>query len=193
MGYIVLAAGVVALGLGGEPARVLAIDGAVVQMVSHGLITGALFPAGRVDLPPAPAPSTSPGSAGLAGTVPVLTGAFGVAAFASLGLPGLSGFIAEFQIFVGVFGAEPVLAAIALPGRPGHGGALPVDRCRGSSWAICRSAGRACATSPGTNAPALFPMLALVVAIGLMPSIVLDVIVPFGPEPSDRRSPPTSP
>lgn len=178
MGYIVLAAGVVALGLGGPQARVLAIDGAVVQMVSHGLITGALFllagsifhRAGTFDIAR---------FGGLAGTVPVLTGAFGLAAFASLGLPGLSGFVAEFQIFVGVFGAEPVIAAIALLGvlitaglflwtlQRVFLGELPErwEGMRDLAW---------------HERAALFPMLALVVAIGLMPSIVLDVIVPFG-------------
>jgi NADH-quinone oxidoreductase subunit M len=39
-----------------------------------------------------------------------------VAAFASLGLPGLAGFVAEFQIFVGTFAIYPWLAAIGLLG-----------------------------------------------------------------------------
>lgn len=40
---------------------------------------------------------------------------FAVGAFASLGLPGFSGFIAEFQIFTGSIAAAPV-TAVALPG-----------------------------------------------------------------------------
>lgn len=39
-----------------------------------------------------------------------------IAAFASLGLPGLAGFVAEFHILVGTFGVYPWLAGIALLG-----------------------------------------------------------------------------
>ena len=52
---------------------------------------------------------------GLAGPAPRYAGFFAVAAFASLGLPGFSGFIAEFQVFAGSLGAAPVIA-VALPG-----------------------------------------------------------------------------
>ncbi len=39
-----------------------------------------------------------------------------LAAFASLGLPGLAGFVAEVQVFIGTFSVFPALAAIALLG-----------------------------------------------------------------------------
>ena len=53
---------------------------------------------------------------GLADRVPQLTTAAVIASFASLGLPGLVGFVAEFQIFVGTFDVFPWLAAIGLIG-----------------------------------------------------------------------------
>ncbi|MBI5161209.1 MAG: NADH-quinone oxidoreductase subunit M [Micrococcales bacterium] len=114
MGYVVLAVG--AAGLAGTDAVAarLAITGAVVQMVSHGLITGALFfLAGAL--------RDRGGSyelgdyGGLAAVAPRYSAMFAVAAFASLGIPGLSGFIAEFQIFAGSIGAAGVVA-VALPG-----------------------------------------------------------------------------
>lgn len=115
MGYTVL--GIAAAGsfIGGEEARELALTGAVVEMVAHGLITGALFlicgafwqRAGEYQLS---------AYGGLAEVAPKLTVATGVAAFASLGLPGLAGFVAEFQIFVGAFSVYPWLAAIGLLG-----------------------------------------------------------------------------
>ena len=52
---------------------------------------------------------------GLAAPAPKLAAVFAVGAFASLGLPGLSGFIAEFQIFTGSIAATAV-SALALPG-----------------------------------------------------------------------------
>src|SRR3546814_2416494 len=39
-----------------------------------------------------------------------------LAAFASLGLPGLAGFVAEFQIFAGTFAVYPWLAGIGIVG-----------------------------------------------------------------------------
>ena len=115
MGYIVMALGAAGLVAGGTAeARSVAVTGAVTQMVSHGLITGALFllagvlydRAGSYDLD---------AFGGLAGAAPKLATLFAVGAFASLGLPGFSGFIAEFQMFTGSIAAAPV-TAIALPG-----------------------------------------------------------------------------
>jgi NADH-quinone oxidoreductase subunit M len=116
MGYTVLgiaAAG--ALAGGAEDARAVALTGATVEMVAHGLITGALFliagsfwqRGGEYDLE---------AYGGLAATAPLLAGATTVAAFASLGLPGLAGFVAEVQIFAGTFGVWPWLAGLALLG-----------------------------------------------------------------------------
>ena len=41
---------------------------------------------------------------------------FGVAGLTSLGLPGLSGFVAEFMVFVGTFRTYPVLGVLAIIG-----------------------------------------------------------------------------
>ena len=115
MGYIVLAVGAAGLVSGSSAtARGVAVAGAVTQMVSHGLITGALFliagvfydRAGSYDMD---------AYGGLADPAPKLAALFAVGAFASLGLPGFSGFIAEFQIFAGSI-ATTAVSAIALPG-----------------------------------------------------------------------------
>lgn len=115
MGYVVLAVGAAGLVTSDAThAGEVAATGAIYQMVSHGLITGALFllagvfrdRAGSYDLA---------GFGGLAGTAPRLATVFALAAFASLGLPGFTGFIAEFQIFTGTIALAPV-TAIALLG-----------------------------------------------------------------------------
>jgi NADH-quinone oxidoreductase subunit M len=114
MGYVVLAVGAAGLLPGAVEAREVAVTGAVTQMVSHGLITGALFllagvlhdRAGTYDMA---------AFGGLAGPAPRFAGLFAVGAFASLGLPGFSGFVAEFQIFTGSIGTTWA-AALALPG-----------------------------------------------------------------------------
>ena len=113
MGYVVLAvaaAGFVGDGSAGETeARGVAVTGAVTQMVSHGLLTAALFllagvmyeRRGSYDL-------ASYG--GLAGPAPRYAAFLAVAAFGSLGIPGLSGFVAEFQIFAGSIATVPISA-----------------------------------------------------------------------------------
>lgn len=115
MGYIVLAVGAAGLVAGGTAdARGVAVTGAVTQMVSHGLITGALFLLAGVFHDRADNYDMD-AYGGLAGPAPKLAALFAVGAFASLGLPGFSGFIAEFQIFAGSIAATAV-AVIALPG-----------------------------------------------------------------------------
>jgi NADH-quinone oxidoreductase subunit M len=115
MGYIVLAVG--AAGVvsdSSEQAQQVAITGAVVQMVSHGLVTGALFLLAGVLYDRRESYDLS-AFGGLAAPAPRYAAFFAVAAFASLGLPGFSGFIAEFQIFAGSIGTVP-WSLLALPG-----------------------------------------------------------------------------
>lgn len=115
MGYIALAVGAAGL-VADDTAQVrsIAVTGAVTQMVSHGLITGALFLLAGV-LQDRASSYDMDAYGGLAGPAPRLATFFAVGAFASLGLPGLSGFIAEFQIFTGSIAAAPV-TAVALVG-----------------------------------------------------------------------------
>jgi NADH-quinone oxidoreductase subunit M len=53
---------------------------------------------------------------GLRRVVPVYCGLMGISVFASVGLPGLNGFIGEFLIFKGVFASSPWVAAVASVG-----------------------------------------------------------------------------
>jgi NADH-quinone oxidoreductase subunit M len=115
MGYAVLGVAAAASLAGNPAARRMALTGATVEMVAHGLITGALFLiAGafwqrtqEYDLD---------AYGGVAQPAPRLTALTLLAAFASLGLPGLAGFVAEFQIFLGTFAVHPWLAGIGLLG-----------------------------------------------------------------------------
>ncbi|HWH35058.1 MAG TPA: NADH-quinone oxidoreductase subunit M [Acidimicrobiales bacterium] len=116
MGYVVLGIAVAGAVLGGEEdGRALALTGATVQMVAHGLTTGALFlvagsfwrRTGDYDLD---------AYGGLSGPAPRLAAVTTLAAFSSLGLPGLAQFVGEFQVFAGTFAVYPVLAGIALVG-----------------------------------------------------------------------------
>ncbi|HET6906953.1 MAG TPA: NADH-quinone oxidoreductase subunit M [Rhodanobacteraceae bacterium] len=111
MGYVMLAAGIGAVA--SDPAvRALALTGAVFQMVSHGLLTGAMFfIAGTLQDQAGTRELTAFG--GLGQRAPLFAALLAVAAFGSLGLPGLSGFIAEFQV-IGATLSVNLWAALAV-------------------------------------------------------------------------------
>jgi NADH-quinone oxidoreductase subunit M len=88
------------------------LQGAILQMINHGLITGALFLLVGV-IYERTHDRTIAKMGGLAGRTPVYAAFFGFFVFASAGLPGLSGFVGEFLVLVGTFEASPVAAAVA--------------------------------------------------------------------------------
>jgi len=83
--------------------------GAVLQMIGHGLITGALFLCVGMIYERTHQRSI-PLLGGLAHRLPVYATLLAFFSLASLGLPGLAGFVGEFLILVGVFAAAPWFA-----------------------------------------------------------------------------------
>jgi NADH-quinone oxidoreductase subunit M len=176
MGYVVLAvgaAGVVASGT--AQARSVAVTGAVTQMVSHGLVTAALFLLAGMFLERGGTYELGE-YGGLAGEAPRATALFAVAAFASLGLPGLSGFVAEFQIFTGSIAAVPV-TAVALLGILVISGVFLWTLQRVFTGET-RGRARGFADVRPHESWAIAPLLALSLAIGVAPRPLLDVIEP---------------
>ena len=88
------------------------LHGAVLQMVSHGIITGALFLLVGV-IYERTHDRTIAKMGGLAGTLPVYSAILGFFVLASVALPGLAGFVGEFLVLVGSFDYWPVVAAVA--------------------------------------------------------------------------------
>jgi len=79
-----------------------AMDGAILQMISHGLMTALFFALiGMIYGRTHTRNVTEMG--GLMKVIPFLAVVYMIAGFASLGLPGLSGFVAEMTVFVGAF------------------------------------------------------------------------------------------
>ncbi|MEV6821009.1 NADH-quinone oxidoreductase subunit M [Nocardiopsis dassonvillei] len=177
MGYVLLGLGAAGLATADEArAATLAVTGGVTQMVSHGLLTGALFLLAGV-LHDRGDTYDMGSYGGLAAKAPLFAALAALAFFGSLGLPGLSGFIAEFQIFAGSLGPVPVPTALALLGilvtaalflralrRLFLGGPGPCTS-RVSDLSVRESA-------------AIAPLLALSVSIGLLPHFLLDRIEP---------------
>jgi NADH-quinone oxidoreductase subunit M len=88
------------------------LEGSILQMVNHGLSTGALFLlVGMIYERRHTREIAAFG--GIARPMPVFALLFGIAAMSSIGLPGLNGFVGEFLILAGAFLAEPWVGATA--------------------------------------------------------------------------------
>jgi NADH-quinone oxidoreductase subunit M len=109
MGYVLL--GVAAAAVAGSAAinfRAAALTGATLQMFTHGTITGMLFFCVGVLYDKAHTRDIDI-FGGIGQKMPALLLLFSVACFASLGLPGLSGFVSEYLVFTGSFGLLPAV------------------------------------------------------------------------------------
>ncbi|RLT35891.1 MAG: NADH-quinone oxidoreductase subunit M [Chloroflexi bacterium] len=103
--------GYVFMGLG--TLNVVGMTGSVLQMFAHGVMTALFFlliggmydQSHNRDLP---------NFSGMAKQMPIWTIFFVLGGLASLGLPGLSGFVAELHIFVGAFRVYPVVGGLAV-------------------------------------------------------------------------------
>jgi NADH-quinone oxidoreductase subunit M len=165
----------------------IGIDGAVLQMFSHGVLAGLLFATvGRIVYE-----RTHTRDLGvlsklqLGKAMPFAAWLFVIAGMASMGLPGFSGFVAEVQVLIGAWRAFPWFAIIAgvgivvgvaytwramqraffndTPAHTAEGEAVPVPEYEPVTWA--EKAGVLLLTGAS-------------LLIGLYPRLLLDAIVP---------------
>ncbi|MFP5362223.1 MAG: NuoM family protein [Thermoleophilia bacterium] len=174
MGYVVVGVAAAAAAGAGSDTAVLAIDGAVLQMVAHGLVTGTLFFV--VGFVHARAKTRDLGElGGLMRPMPVYGTLAAVAFFASLGLPGLAQFPAEFQIFLATFDVWPAVAAAVLLGIVITAGlflralSLAFLGETPERWRSLRDLG-------ARELAAAVPLVILTIALGVHPRLALDVI-----------------
>jgi NADH-quinone oxidoreductase subunit M len=105
--------GYVLMGIGSM--TVVGMNGAVLQMFSHGIMTALFFAMVGVLYDRSHTREISAFS-GMAKVMPKFSVLFIIGGLASLGLPGLSGFAAEFLVFVGTFNTAPWLAVLGIIG-----------------------------------------------------------------------------
>ena len=95
--------------------NVQGVEGALLQMINHGVTTGALFLC--VGLLYERTHSRLIGDyGGVARPMPVFAACLVIFVFSSLGLPGTNSFVGEFLVLVGAFRVEPAVAALAALG-----------------------------------------------------------------------------
>ena len=154
------------------------LQGAVVQMITHGIITGALFLCVGV-IYERTHDRTIANMGGLASRTPVYAALFGFFMFASLGLPGLAGFVGEFLVLVGTFAASPWAAAVAAFAMVFAGVYLLWMFQRvvfGEPSEFLVKLGHHLTDIDRTEVLTLAPLVVLTIVIGIYPSIVLDFI-----------------
>ncbi|MFD1735216.1 NADH-quinone oxidoreductase subunit M [Bacillus salitolerans] len=91
------------------------IQGAIFQVISHGLISALLFFLVGV-LYERVHTSSLMNLGGISKVMPLTAGFILTGAMASLGLPGMSGFVSEFMAFLGLFKEMPIIAAVGTIG-----------------------------------------------------------------------------
>jgi NADH-quinone oxidoreductase subunit M len=162
--------------LGIMTGSVIGATGAVLLMFNHGVITiGFFLLIGFIE--------KRRGSyqikdlTGLQGPAPVLAALFTVVMMASIGLPGLSGFVSEFLILVGTFSTHAWWGAVAATGVIAAAAYL--------LWAYQRvfhgQATGANAEIPDATTSerwVLVPVVVLLVGLGVFPHPLLDQITP---------------
>jgi NADH-quinone oxidoreductase subunit M len=154
------------------------LQGAVFQMVSHGITTGALFLLVGVIYEQTHDRAIAH-MGGLNARLPRYAALFGLFTFASIGLPGLSGFIGEFLVVLGAFQYNGWVAAATMLvvifsavymlwmfQRVFF--TVPSDWMR-RWWPSLQDMNR-------TEWLAIAPLIVLVVALGVYPAPVLDAI-----------------
>ncbi len=154
-----------------------ALSGSLLQMVNHGVSTGALFLCVGV-LYERRHTRLLEDFGGIAKIMPWYAVVLIVVTLSSIGLPGTNGFIGEFMILLGSFEAKPLPAILAasgvvlgaaymlwmaqrvLFGRVTHEENEHLGDLRGREWAT------------------LLPLLVLIFAIGVLPNVFLRRIAP---------------
>src|SRR5450432_3635915 len=154
------------------------LQGAILQMINHGLITGGLF-LGVGVMYERTHDRTIAKYGGLAGRVPVYAATFGFFTFASVGLPGLSGFVGEFLVLLGSFAYNPVVAAIATSCMILAAGYLLYMFQRiftGELSDFLRGLGNHLTDISPIEMLTFVPLAALIVVFGLFPGLLLHMV-----------------
>lgn len=153
------------------------LQGSVIQMVNHGLTTGALFLLIGMIYDRRHTRQISD-YGGLASVMPLFAGVFLFMAFASIGLPGLNGFIGEFKILLGSYLAFPVLAILAASGVVLAAIYLLWAYERMFTGPITNSSNEGLSDLNAREITILVPIALLIVLLGVYPKPALDRIEP---------------
>ncbi len=149
------------------------LQGAVIQNVNHGLTTGALFLLVGM-LYERRHTKQIADFGGLWKVMPIYSGMFLFAAFASIGLPGLNGFVGEFLILIGTYATLPVFAIIAASGVVLAAIYLLWAYERVFTGVPDKPENQALKDMNGREIALMAPIVVLILVLGLYPQILME-------------------
>ena len=153
------------------------LQGGVIQMVNHGLTTGGLFLlVGMIYERRHTRQIADFG--GLGAVMPVFAGAFLFIALASIGLPGLNGFVGEFLVLLGSYLSLPGFAIAATPGVVLAAVYLLWAYQRVFTGPVTLEENRHLPDLGFREVVVLLPIVALVLFLGIYPKPALDRVEP---------------
>ena len=155
--------------------------GGVLYMVNHGLSTGALFLVIGF-LYERRHTRLIEEYGGIQSVAPLLAASFLVAGLSSLALPGLNGFVSEFLVLVGTFARHRALGVVATFGIVLAALYILIAYQRTMTGPITNEENRSMPDLSLREKVVIGPVLALIVALGVYPRPVLDLVQP----PVDR-------
>jgi NADH-quinone oxidoreductase subunit M len=151
------------------------IEGALMQMVNHGITTGALFLSIGIIYDRRHTRDIGE-FGGLAKTMPVYATCFMIFTLSSIGLPGTNGFIGEFLVLVGAFSFHKLTAVLAALGIV-LGAVYMLYLAARMIWSECANPeNQKLKDLDAREVLVLAPLLVLVFWIGLYPAPFLDVM-----------------
>jgi NADH-quinone oxidoreductase subunit M len=149
-----------------------ALSGAVLQMVNHGLSTGALFLLVGI-LYERTHTRLIAEFGGLQKVMPVFAAALLIVMFSSMGLPGLNGFVGEFLILLGAWPANPIYTAVAAVGVILAAIYLLWAYQRAMQGPVTNEQNARLADLRGRELALVAALVVLIVVIGVFPNIIL--------------------
>jgi NADH-quinone oxidoreductase subunit M len=155
-------------------ANQMGVQGAIFQMLSHGLISGALFLCVGVVYDRMHTREIA-AYGGLVNNMPKYAVAFMIFTMANVGLPGTSGFVGEFMTLIGVFQVNTWVALFAATGVILSAAyALWLYR-RVVFGALEKESLKSMLDLSGREKAIIYPLIALVIFFGVYPAPILDV------------------
>lgn len=154
--------------------NVTSMTGAGVQMFSHGVMTALFFAIVGIVYDRAHTRHI-PDLGGFVRKMPWVAVAFVIGGLVSMGMPGLSGFIAEFQILTGVWNRYPVVAAISVLGIV-ITAAYVLRVIGGVFFGDLKPEYEHVTDATVLDKVALFILCAILIAVGVYPSIMVDLV-----------------
>jgi NADH-quinone oxidoreductase subunit M len=161
--------------IGAFSANLQGVEGAIIQMLSHGIVSAALFLVVGVLYDRIHSREIS-AYGGLVKRMPKYAVIFMIFMMASIGLPGTSGFIGEFLILIGAFKVNTWVAAFATSGLI-LGAAYMLYLYRRIIFGVLTKENLKTISDVNAREIAIFtPLLLTVIIMGIYPSLFLDVM-----------------